>query len=130
MGRRRLIVLDTSALVAFVKDEAGANMVKSALADCAMSSVNVSEFLTKASDRGQDIDSEIALLETLHIEFVDYTFARSIMAARLRHSTRALGLSLGDRACLALAIERQCPVMTADRAWGKLDLGVKIVVIR
>lgn len=105
-------------------------MVDSAFSECAMSSANVSEFLSKVSDWGQDIDRYIENLSTSGIEFVDFTFARSVMAARLRQRTRSLELSLGDRACLALAVERQCPVMTADRAWAKLDLGVKVVVIR
>ncbi len=125
-----MIVLDTSALIAFVKEEPGGEIVAAALSECAMSVVSLTEFLSTASDRGQGIAENIAFLDTLRIEFVDFTLARSVMAAGLRQSTRALGLSLGDRACLALAIERQCKVMTADRVWGKLPIGADVVVIR
>jgi PIN domain nuclease of toxin-antitoxin system len=125
-----LIVLDTSALISSFRREPGADMVDAAFSECAMSSVNVSEFLSKVSDWGQDIVRYVENLNTSGIEFVDFTFARSVMAARLRERTRSLGLSLGDRACIALAIERQCMVMTADRAWAKIEIDVKVVVIR
>ncbi len=52
------------------------------------------------------------------------------VTADLLPRTRALGLSLGDRACLALAMERKLPVLTADRAWKSLRVGVEIRVIR
>jgi PIN domain nuclease of toxin-antitoxin system len=69
-------------------------------------------------------------LVALPVEFVDFDFALAAIAGRLRAATRSLGLSLGDRACLALAIERNCPVMTADRSWAKLNLGIPIQLVR
>jgi len=56
--------------------------------------------------------------------------AHALIAARLRPLTRHLGLSLGDRICLALAIERQCPALTADRNWANLKIGIPIQLIR
>jgi len=56
--------------------------------------------------------------------------AHAVITAKLRPLTKPLGLSLGDRTCLALAIDRECPVMTADRNWAKLNIGVPIQLIR
>ena len=125
-----MIVLDASALLATVKRERGAEAVEAVFAEAAISAVNVTEILTKVSDWGLDARAYVRNLAALPLEFVDFNFARAALAAHLRKSTRSFGLSLGDRACLALGIERQCPVMTADRNWTKLNIGVPIVLIR
>jgi len=61
---------------------------------------------------------------------LDFDWAAGLAAGLLRASTRRFGLSLGDRACLALAQQLQAPVLTTDRVWERLDIGVPIVVIR
>jgi PIN domain nuclease of toxin-antitoxin system len=66
----------------------------------------------------------------MECEIVDVTMIHALIVAKLRPLTKALGLSLGDRTCLALAIERDCPAMTADRNWAKLNIGVPIQLIR
>ena len=125
-----MIVLDSSAFLAVLKQESGANMVEAALSDAAISAVNVTEILSKISDWGLDARAYEKNLAALPLEFVDFNFARAAFAAQLRNDTRPFGLSLGDRACLALGMERRCSVLTADRSWAKLDIGVPIVLIR
>ena len=125
-----MIVFDSSALLTVVKKERGASIVEAAFGDALMSAVNLTEVLSKVSDWGLDANAYIRNLATLRLEFVDFNFNRAALAASLRAATRSFGLSLGDRACLALAIERDCPVMTADRTWAKLDIGVPIQLIR
>jgi PIN domain nuclease of toxin-antitoxin system len=125
-----VIVLDSSALLAILKQESGASIVEGALAEAAISTVNVSEILSKVSDWGLDATAYEKELISLSIEYVDFNFVRAALTAQLRKETRAYGLSLGDRACLALAVERKCAVLTADRNWAKLDLGIPIELIR
>ena len=125
-----MIVLDSSAVLARVKDEPGADVVEMALSEAAISVVNVAEILTKVSDWGLDSADYVRNLRALRLEFVDFNFGHAALAADLRAATRMFGLSLGDRACLALGIERKCPIMTADRNWAKLDIGIPIVLIR
>jgi PIN domain nuclease of toxin-antitoxin system len=64
------------------------------------------------------------------VEMVPFQAEDAALAASLRPKTDPLGLSLGDRACLALALARGVPVLTADRQWGSLDLGIDIRLIR
>jgi len=125
-----LIVLDSSALLTIVKKERGADIVEAAFGDAAISAVNVSEVLSKVWDWGLDANTYIGDLTRLRLEVVDFDFSRAALAASLRATTRSFGLSLGDRACLALAVERDCPAMTADRNWAKLNIGVPIQLIR
>jgi ribonuclease VapC len=125
-----LIVLDSSALLTVVKKERGADIVEAAFGDASISVVNLTEVLSKVSDWGLDANAYIKNLATLQLEFVDFNFDRAALTASLRAATRSFGLSLGDRACLALAIERDCPAMTADRNWAKVNIGVPIQLIR
>ena len=124
-------VYDASAVVALIKSEPGADVVAQAmLADEAwISSVNWCEVVTSLVEGGAD---EPAVLEALaqldlHIEPLDARVA--LAAARLRSATRQLGLSLGDRCCLALAQEQGVQAVTADRPWKKLK-GFDLLVIR
>lgn len=71
-----------------------------------------------------------SVVGALDIEIAIVGPAQAAGAANLRLATRPLGLSLGDRFCLALGLERNLPVITADRAWAGLDLGVEIQLIR
>jgi ribonuclease VapC len=125
-----LIVLDASALLTIVKKERGADIVEATFGDAAISVVNLTEVISKVWDWNLDADKYVRNLAALPLEFVDFNFARAAQAGHLRPSTRNLGLSLGDRACLALAIERDCPVLTADRTWAKLNIGIPIQLIR
>jgi len=129
-------ILDASALLAYLKDEPGAGRVRTAMARGALiSAVNWAETLSTLADHGQAPDAAAKALQArgvyrqlVEVVPFDETLARE--AARLRRSTRERGLSLGDRACLALGLSRGLPVLTADRAWSKLPLKVRIVQIR
>ena len=124
------VVLDASALLAVYLLEAGADKVTPVMQTAAVCAVNVDEVLSKLADKGA-AERIIGIVEaTLKGLTVAYDFDLARRAARLRPLTRHAGISLGDRACLALAAREGLAVMTADKAWGKLDVGVEIRVIR
>jgi ribonuclease VapC len=129
-------VLDASAVLAFLFDEPGADPVTEALQHkCALSAVNWAEVLSKLADLGEDPKTVVAQLHkqallpgALHIFPLTDRLAEEI--ARLRPLTQKLGLSLGDRACLALGRSLKKTILTADRIWLKLDIGLSIKGIR
>lgn len=122
-------VLDASALMAVLHDEDGADAAAEAIANgAAISVANWAEVLTKLAERGRDPEqaaSEARKAEgsrrALSIE--PMTAADCIAVARLRLTTKAQGLSLPDRACLALAERLDVPAVTADQEWAKADVG-------
>ncbi|MBD2547324.1 type II toxin-antitoxin system VapC family toxin [Planktothricoides raciborskii] len=136
MTQHPIAVLDASALLTYLQGEPGADAVADALIQKAViSAVNWAETLSKLAERGQDPDAvttqlrEQGLLDqALIIYSVDEELGRHI--AKLRTATRSLGLSLGDRACLALALKLNLPALTSDRIWETLSVGVEIRVIR
>ncbi|MGE0387439.1 MAG: type II toxin-antitoxin system VapC family toxin [Gammaproteobacteria bacterium] len=125
-------VLDASALLAFLWREPGCERVESVLAleSVAISAVNVAEVLTKAIDLGLPDEAVGELQASFDFEQVPFDHAAAAHAAAMRRATRHLGLSLGDRACLALASGRGAVALTADRAWIGLDLGVQVECVR
>ena len=123
-------VLDASAIIAFLMGEAGAGKVASAMAKSAMSSVNLSEVAAWLS-RGALEEKEIReTIDELGLEVSSFDKEAAISAGLLWRETWARGISLGDRACLSLARHLALPVLTADRNWAKLDIGVEIRLIR
>jgi len=124
------VVLDASALMALLRNEPGSDKVQSRLADAVISTVNLSEVLAKAAEASTEFDAVKAALWGLPLSVIPFDERQAEIAASLRPVTRSLGLSLGDRCCLALGIAEALPVMTTDRDWSKLQLGVKIHVIR
>ncbi len=124
------VVLDSSALLAAILGEPGAERVEAHLTSASMSAVNLSEVAAKAVERGYQLDGVIAELSRLSIEYVPFDADLAYVAASLRLATRHIGLSLGDRACLALGLKTGLPVLTADRAWASVDLGVNVDIIR
>lgn len=131
-------ILDASAFLAFLQGEDGADRVRDALSRrCSMSTVNWAEVLSKIAELGKAPDELVGELETnellgtaLHV--VPFEAEDAVVVGDMRPATRHLGLSLGDRACLALGIRSQSPILTADRAWAKLGdkWAVDIQVIR
>jgi PIN domain nuclease of toxin-antitoxin system len=95
-----------------------------------ISAVNLSEVASKLAERGAREDSIRDILGELGLSAVPFDETLAYRAASLRRSTQALGLSLGDRACLATAALLGVRAVTADRAWEKLKLPVKVVVVR
>jgi PIN domain nuclease of toxin-antitoxin system len=126
-----LTVIDASALLAYVLDEAGAEVVQDALEEeSSIGTVNLAEVLAKLSDVGQDPSSAMDRLAVLPIEVVVFDEDLAVETARLRPITSTAGLSLGDRACLALARRLGRRVLTADVAWVGLVPDVEVEVIR
>lgn len=123
-------VIDASALLAFLFREEGSEIVRDALEQgCCMSAVNLGEVAGRYTRAGYDGYAVETRLRLLPLEIVDFDAANAFAAARLLPSTQPLGLSLGDRACLALGILRDVPVLTADRAWLEVA-GSRVEVIR
>lgn len=123
-------VLDASALLALINAEPGAERVAQALESGALvSAVNLSEVLAKLVDHGMPEHEAMEVVMSLELEVIAFDLAAASQAAWLRPVTRPLGLSFGDRACLALAQTRQLRVLTADRPWAKLDIGVPIELV-
>lgn len=123
-------VLDASSLLAFLHDEPGAPRVWAALPGALVSTVNWSEVVQKALQRDADIAGLHDDFAQVGVEFVPFSVQQAQIAALLWPRTRASGLSLGDRACLALGLERGAPILTADQAWSGLRIGVPIEQIR
>lgn len=124
------VVLDASALLAYLQDEPGGEHVRAVLPRAVMSTVNWTEVIGKAREEGVDTQGLREDLESLGLAFEPFSAVQAEIAGRLRERTRRHGLSLGDRACLALGSDRGVPVCTADRAWKTLHLGVEIETIR
>jgi ribonuclease VapC len=127
------IVLDTSALLAVLHEEPGAEMFtqKSGLLEnSAMSAVNVAEAYGKLVGVGIAPEDAWEAVTAPVPEIMDFDKEQAKIAGGLLLQTRSLGLSLGDRACLALGIALKAPIYTADRAWRGLRLKVSIHVIR
>ncbi len=122
-------VLDASAILALLQGERGSEAVLEALPGAAVSTVNLSEVVAKLAGHGMPL-VEIRQALTLGLEVVPFTEDLAYAAGELRPLTRDRGLSLGDRACLALAKTMDLPVLTADRAWASLDLGVEVRLAR
>jgi ribonuclease VapC len=124
------VVLDASALLAVLLQERGGDKVARYLTSAMISAVNLSEVVATAVERGLMLESVMPGLTRLSLEVIPFDAEQAYLAASLRPATRKLGLSLGDRACLALGLKQGLPVLTADQLWAKADVGVQVEVIR
>jgi PIN domain nuclease of toxin-antitoxin system len=124
------VVLDASAVLARTLAEPGADQVDALIDGAWISAVNWTEVVQRLIDNGMDDARAIATLEALPCKVATFDRTAAYGAGLLRRDTRQRGLSLGDRACLALGKRLGLPVLTADRAWAELDLGVEVVLIR
>ena len=122
--------MDASAILALVRGEPGANVVRRRIPRSVVSTVNVGEVGTKLIDWGMSSAGLRRVVLSLGFEVQPFDASQAVAAAALRAATRSRGLSLGDRACLALALSTGLPVLTADRAWRGVGLKVEIEVIR
>ncbi len=123
----RLEVLDASALLAWLQAEPGADKVR--LTGSIVNSVNWSEVLQKARQNGVEVEGVREELEALGLKLRAFSLEEAERAAELYAVTKAYGLSLGDRACLATALVSGGVAVTAERAWSKLE-GVRVRQIR
>lgn len=123
-------VWDASALLALVNQEPGSEGLASLLPNAVLSTVNLSEVAAKLVERGMGPDAVHELLTPLPLTLHPFDEDQAYRTAALRRVTRAAGLSLGDRACLALAQTLDRPVLTTDRAWNDIDVGVEVRLLR
>ena len=123
------VVLDSSAVLALLLGEPGAETVTSTLPGALLSAVNCAEVVTKLGERGMPVAEARAAIEAIGAELVGFDTDQACLAGEFRGATRSAGLSLGDRACLALARLRGLRAMTADAAWARVP-GLDIVLIR
>ncbi len=127
-------VLDSSALLAVSKGERGAEFVIELIntKDCVISSVNMAEVATRLLDMGLPAQELNRAVAQLGVDVIDFNQEQALACAALRPLTKSAGLSLGDRACLALAKLMQGCSVTGDRAWMEIEdaVGVKVLMIR
>lgn len=125
------VVLDASAIVAVLDRERGYEMLTlEILSRAVASAVNVAEVQTVLVNRGMAPDEAWRNACSPVREIVDFTAEQARIAGTLVNQTRPLGLSLGDRACLALGISLGAPIYTADRAWKKLKVSAEVRLLR
>lgn len=126
------VVLDTSAVLAYLFQEAGADKVLPVLEEGlgVMSAVNYAELVGKLVDQGMPAEIIRETLFDLALEVVEYDEAQAFETGVLRTISKAFGLSLGDRACLVLAIVMKLPVLTADRVWLNVPMPTEVRSIR
>lgn len=124
------IIMDSSALLALIGNEKGADKVMQYLSRAKMSTVNVSESIATLINKGTTFQEAESIVDSLLHKRIPFSDTQSKVAAEIVKETKKHGLSLGDRACLSLALVEKLPVLTADKIWANLKLGVKIILIR
>lgn len=124
------IVLDASAVLALLHREPGGDTVLRHLGSAVISAVNLGEIGARLMDHRLSEDTVRSVVGAVGVEVAPFDESLAYLSSFLRAKTRSRGLSLGDRACLALAKARGLPALTADRAWTRLDVGVDIRLIR
>lgn len=125
------VVLDASALLALMQEEKGSEYVEKHLSNAIMSSVNFSEIISVLINTGIKEEDALTHTSALITEIIPFDSEQAYQVACLRSATKKYGLSLGDRACIALGQRYKTTVLTADKIWEKLQLSdVSIHVIR
>ena len=122
-------VLDASAILALINREPGWEQVAD-VERPVVSAVNYAEVGSLLMQRGLTVGDMRLALDSIDARVVDFNTGHAIEVARLRPLTNDAGLSLGDRACLALAGITHLPALTADRQWTRIDVGVAVSLIR
>jgi len=113
-----------------LNNETGSHVVTAILDDALISTVNYAEVVSKLVELGATLDRARAILRAIDIGVVEFDRPMAERVGELRAATRRLGLSLGDRACIALAERMKSPALTADQRWAQADCGAEIQLIR
>ncbi len=124
------IVLDASALLCLLNDEPGADRVIDVLTRCVIGTTNLAEVVSKLRDRGLSLDEVREALGGLHLDVRPLSPAQAFIIGDLRPMTTSLGMPLGDRACLALAMDLQAEVFTTDATLASVEVGIDITDVR
>ena len=125
-------VLDASAVLAYLNDETGAAQVAGVLekGGAIIGAVNFAEVAAKLISLGVSQDVAAQVMQSLEMQVIPLDEETAWMSAKLIWIAKPLGLSLGDRCCLALGMRKGLPVLTADRAWASLASEIEVRVIR
>ncbi len=123
-------VLDASAVLAYLASESGGKEVEKLLDEAAVSAINIAEVASRLAERGARLDRIQETIQALGVEVIPCDEMMAYQIGHLRTATRDQGLSLGDRACLAAALQYGVRAVTADRHWKILKVGVRVHVIR
>lgn len=124
------VVLDSSAVIAFVCRESGADVVGKHLPGATISAVNLAEVFSKSADKGVSLEQLKWMVDGLRLNVVNFDEPAAFVVGSLREATRIAGLSLGDRACLGLGFSLGEAVLTTEQRWLDLVQNVEVVVIR
>jgi len=127
---RKPVVLDASAALAVLYSEPGADRIIDEVQYAFLGTANLIEVYTKLIVDGLIADEAWKRIERLHCTICPVDEEQARLASTMIWATRPFGLSLGDRACIALAMQRDAIVYTTDKIWTKLDIGVEIRAIR
>lgn len=126
-----MFVLDSSALIAFFKEEPGAAVVEKHFTEAVISAVNVQEVAKKMMDAGGSEPEVRVAIDRLHLNIFPHDTDDAYQAATLASATRKFGRGLGDRSCMALAIRLGVPAITTDRTWAQLHIaGLEVILAR
>ena len=124
------VVFDSSVLIAILRQEPGSDVGEQSLNDALISTVNLAEVATYLARNSVPPETINDALAAFPIEVVPFDREQGLIAGCLYPACKSLGLSLGDRACLALAKSKNLPVLTADKAWVELKINVDVKTIR
>ena len=124
------VVVDASAILALLNQETGSEEVSRFIGKAAISTVNLSEVIAKLADAGIPEEDIRQILSNLNLEVIDFNEKQALKAGMLRPNTKSIGLSFGDRACLALGVILNQPVLTTDRLWVSINVGVEVRLLR
>lgn len=123
-------VLDASALLALINQEPGADRVQPLMPHAVISAVNLCETVQRLRRGGMPLELVTVALTPLVASPIAFDEPLAYVTASIHERTRGQGLSFGDCACLALALSRKVPAVTAERSWANADVGVTIELIR
>ena len=124
------VVVDASAILALLNQETGSEEISQFIDNAAISAVNLSEVIAKLAEAGIPAEDIRQILGNLNLEVIPFNEEQAFKAGMMRPATKSIGLSFGDRACLALGIFLNQPVLTTDRLWGSMSVGIEIRVVR
>lgn len=122
-------VVDASVVLAVCHQEQGSDQAREAIRRGLISTVNLSEVYEKAIKYGRLPIAE-AIVHAAALEIVEFNELHALEAAKIAEETRKKGISFADRACLALGVSENLPIVTGDRSWKELDLGITVELIR
>ncbi|WP_414561866.1 MULTISPECIES: PIN domain-containing protein [unclassified Anabaena] len=123
-------VVDASAVLALLNQETGSEEILQLIDNAAISSINLSEVIAKLAEAGIPEEEIRQIILNLNLEVILFNEEQALKAGMLRPATKSIGLSFGNRACLALGVVLNQPVIITDRLWTNLNMGIEIRVVR